>query len=50
MDRAFGAKAEAVLGQRGVAGIASVKVLTYGFGDPIVDPIAQCVADVEILA
>jgi hypothetical protein len=50
MNGTFGAEAEAVLGQRDVAGIASIKVLTQGLGDPIVDPLAQCVADVEILA
>ena len=50
MDRALGAKAEAVLGQRGVAGIASVEILTHCLGDPVVDPVAQCIAEVEIFA
>ena len=33
MDRAFGAKAEALLADRHVAGIAAVEILAHRFGD-----------------
>ena len=48
MDDAFGAKRKAVPRQRGMAGIAAVKVLAQRFGDAFADALTQGLADLEI--
>src|ERR1700736_5453381 len=50
MNGALGAKAEAVLLDRHGPGIAAVEVFLERFHEPRIDPLAQGLADVEVLA
>src|ERR1700722_5421780 len=50
MNRAFGAKPETVSRQCQMSRIASVKILTHRFGNPIADAIAQRIANVKIFS
>jgi hypothetical protein len=50
MDRAFGAKAEALLADGDVTGKTAVEILGGRLGDPLIDARAQRLADVDVLA
>jgi hypothetical protein len=47
MQRVVGAEAEAVLGERDVAGIIPVKILSQHFVGAIADAVAQRLADAD---
>src|SRR5450432_2739681 len=47
MQRAIGAKAEAILAQRDVAGIVAVKIFAQDFIGALADASAQRVADID---
>ena len=49
MDDALGAEAEALLADGHVAREAAVEILCGRFGDPRVDAVTQCLADVDVL-
>src|SRR5438132_2161603 len=50
MNGALGAEAEAVLLDRHVPGIAAVEVFLERLDEPRIDPLAQGLADVDVLA